>query len=126
MHMAGGGVLAVIQKLDPIYVQMDYPMERIDALRIGQTAEVTLDAFAQETFIGKVIRIAPIVSTKTRVLPIMLEVSNPDNRIKAGISGFVHIKTAKSGSTTIPTVAVIKKQQKAMVVCVENNHAENS
>jgi membrane fusion protein (multidrug efflux system) len=124
MRIGGGVMLAVIHQLDPIYVQMDFPMERIDSLQLGQTAEVTLDAFAQETFTGKVIRIAPVVSTKTRVLPVMLEVANPDNRIKAGISGFVRIKSAKPGATTIPSVAVIKKQQKAMVVCIENGRAK--
>ena len=123
MRIGGGAELAVIHQLDPIYVQMDFPMERLDSLQIGQTAEVTLDAFAQETFTGKVIRIAPIVSTKTRVLPVMLEVANPDNRIKAGISGFVRIKSMKPGATTIPAVAVIKKQQKAMVVCIEDSRA---
>jgi RND family efflux transporter MFP subunit len=124
MRFAGSGTLAIIHKLNPIYVQMDYPMERIDTLRLGQTAEVNLDAFAQESFTGKVIRIAPIVSTKTRVLPIMIEVPNPENRIKAGISGFARIKTSKPKATTVPPVAVIKKQEKAMVVCVENNRAK--
>ena len=88
-----------------------------------QIGEVVLDAYSQEKFVGKVIRIAPVVSTKTRVLPVTLEIDNPDNRIKAGISGFVRLKTAKSTATTVPSVAVIRKQQKAMVVCVENNKA---
>jgi RND family efflux transporter MFP subunit len=123
MRIGGGGVLAVIHQLDPIYVQMDYPMERLDSLKLGQTAEVALDAYAQESFTGKVIRIAPVVSTKTRVLPVMLEVPNPDNRIKAGISGFVRITSSRPGATTIPSVALIKKQRKAMVVCVEDNRA---
>lgn len=117
-------MLAVVHQLDPIYVQMDYPMERLDSLELGQQAEVTLDAFAQETFTGKVVRIAPVVSTKTRVLPVTLEVPNPDNRIRAGISGFVRIKSTKPGAKTIPSVAVIKKQQQAMVVCVENSRAK--
>jgi RND family efflux transporter MFP subunit len=124
MRIGGGVAVAVVHQLDPIYVQMDFPMERIDSLKLGQMAEVTLDAFAQETFTGKVIRIAPIVSTKTRVLPVMLEVPNADNRIKAGISGYVRIKSAKSDVPTIPSVAVIKKQQKAMVVCIEDHRAK--
>jgi len=124
MRIGGGTVLAGLHQPDPIYVEMDYPMERIDSLQLGQTAEIVLDAYAQETFTGKVIRIAPVVSTKTRVLPVMLEIANPDNRIKAGISGFVRIKTTKYGAATIPSVAVIKKQQKAMVVCVKDNHAQ--
>lgn len=124
MRIGGGAVLATIHQLDPIYVQMDYPMERIDSLKLGQSAEVVLDAYAQETFTGKVIRIAPVVSTKTRVLPVMLEVSNPDNRIRAGISGFVRVKSEKAGAKTVPSVAVIKKQQKAMVICVEDSRAK--
>jgi membrane fusion protein, multidrug efflux system len=122
-RVAGSSRLAVIHQLNPIYVEMDYPMERIDQLELGQTGEVVLDAYAQEKFIGKVIRIAPVVSTKTRVLPVTLEVQNPDNRIKAGISGFVRIKTEKDAATTVPSVAVIRKQQRAMVVCVENGKA---
>jgi RND family efflux transporter MFP subunit len=124
MRIGGGSVVAVVHQLDPIYVQMDYPMERLDSLHVDQTAEVVLDAYAQETFTGRVIRIAPVVSTKTRVLPVMLEIPNPDNRIRAGISGFVRVKSMKSKAKTIPSVAVIKKQQKAMVVCVENNRAK--
>jgi RND family efflux transporter MFP subunit len=103
---------------------MDYPMERIDTLDVGQPAEVSLDAFGQETFSGKVIRIAPVVSTKTRVLPVIVEVANPGNRIRAGISGFVRVMSVKPSATTIPSVAVIKKQEKAMVICVEDSRAK--
>jgi RND family efflux transporter MFP subunit len=122
-RVAGSSRLAVIHQLNPIYVEMDYPMERIDQLQLGQAGDVVLDAYSQEVFVGKVIRIAPVVSTKTRVLPVTLEVPNPDNRIKAGISGFVRIKTEKKGVTTVPSVAVVRKQQRAMVVCVENGKA---
>jgi len=87
-------------------------------------AEIVLDAFPQETFKGKVLRISPVVSTKSRVLPVTVEVSNPANRIKAGIAGFVRIKSIKSSATSVPTVSVIKRQQKSMVICVENSRAK--
>lgn len=122
-RIGGGSSLAVIHQLDPIYIQMDYPMERIDALHLDQEAEVVLDAYAQEKFAGKVIRIAPVVSTKTRVLPVTIEVANPGNRIKAGVSGFVRIQTLKPSAVTVPSVAVVKKRQKAMVVCVQDGRA---
>jgi membrane fusion protein (multidrug efflux system) len=123
MRVGGGTTLAIIHQLDPIIVQMDYPMERIDSLKAGQTAEVVLDAFPQETFEAKVVRILPVVSTKTRVLPVMLEINNPQNRIRAGISGFVRVRGEKSSATVVPSVAVIKKERKAMVFCVEDNRA---
>jgi len=123
MRVAGGAEVAVVHQLDPILVQMDFPMERMDSLRIGQSAEVVLDAFAQETFAGKVTRILPVVSTKTRVLPVILEVANPKNRIRAGISGFVRVQSGASPTTTVPTVAIMRKQTKAMVFCVEDSRA---
>jgi RND family efflux transporter MFP subunit len=124
MRVGGGTVLAVVHQLDPIIVQMDYPMERLDALKPGQAAEIVLDAFPQETFNGKVVRILPVVSTKTRVLPVMVEVPNPQNRIRAGISGFVRVHGDKSSATIVPSVAVIKKDRKAMVFCVEDQRAK--
>jgi membrane fusion protein, multidrug efflux system len=124
VRVGGGSVLAVIHQLDPILVQLDFPMERLDALELGQQADIVLDAFPQETFEGEVARILPVVSTKTRVLPVIIEVSNADNRIRAGISGFVRVRTKKSSANTVPSVAVIKKQSKAMVFCVEDNRAQ--
>lgn len=123
-QVAGGTTLAIITQLDPIFVQMDFPMERIDGLKLDQTAEIVLDAFPQEKFTGKVTRIAPVVSTKSRVLPVTIEIPNPENRIKAGIAGFVRVKSVKPAATSVPTVAVIKRDEKSMVICVENNRAK--
>jgi len=124
MRLTGGTVLATVHQLDPVYVQMDFPMERLDSLKIGQTAEVTLDAYSQETFVGKVIRISPVVSTRTRVLPVVIEVPNPENRILAGISGFARVVSSKSDVTTVPSVAVINQEHKAMVFTVEEGRAQ--
>lgn len=124
MRLTGGVTLATVHQLDPIFVQMDFPMERIDSLEVGQPVEVVLDAFPQDTFQGKVTRISPVVSTKTRVLPVIVEVPNPELRIYAGISGFARLKNSKPASTAVPSVAVIKKHEKAMVVCVEDSRAK--
>jgi membrane fusion protein (multidrug efflux system) len=123
MRLGGQAELAVIHQLDPIYVQMDYPMERCDSLVEGQTAEIVLDAFPQDKFTGTVVRVSPVVSTKTRVLPVLIEIANPDNRIRAGIAGYARVACAKASGTAVPSIAVIKNQQKAMVVRVENNRA---
>ncbi len=123
MRVAGGSQLAVVHQLDPILVQMDFPMERMDSLSVGQTAEIVLDAFPQENFTGRVTRILPVVSTKTRVLPVIVEVANPENRIRAGISGFVRVQCGSASTTTVPTVAIMRKQTKAMVFCVEDSRA---
>ncbi|WP_252855632.1 efflux RND transporter periplasmic adaptor subunit [Aeoliella straminimaris] len=124
MRLGGQTTLAVVHQLDPIYVQMDFPMERCDSLDVGQAAEVALDAFPQDTFTGKVVKISPMVSTKTRVLPVLIEVPNPGNRIRAGISGYARVSRGTSKGMAVPSVAIIKNKQKAMVVRVEDKRAK--
>jgi membrane fusion protein (multidrug efflux system) len=81
-----------------------------------------LDSFPTRTFHGKVIRISPVADIETRVLPVMVEVQNPGNEIKAGLTGFVRIKMAKQG-LSLPAAAVIRKGSKAMTFKVEQDRA---
>lgn len=111
-----------VHRLDPILVQMDFPQERIETLYVDQPAEVVLDSFPSETFKGRVARVSPVADIETRVLPVMVEVANPDNRIKAGLTGFVRIRIPKAGRT-IPSAAVIRQGNKAMAFRVENDRA---
>jgi len=112
------GILAEVVKLDPIVVRMDYPQERLDELAIGQKAEVVLDSYPKETFHGQVVRILPQVKTNLRVLPVIVELSNPKNRIKAGVSGFVRLKQQRK-TMSVPQQAVLQHGPKAMVFRVE-------
>ena len=111
-----------VHRLDPILVQMDFPQERIDSLSLGQAAEVVLDSFPHSTFHGKVIRISPVADIETRVLPVMIQLPNPGNKIKAGLTGFVRVKMAKQGMS-LPAAAVIRKGSKAMTFMVDEDRA---
>jgi len=111
-----------VHRLNPILVQMDFPQERIETLYVGQPAEVVLDSFPKTTFQGRVLRISPVADIETRVLPVMVEVPNPDNRIKAGLTGFVRIRIPKAGKT-LPAAAVIRSGSKAMAFRVEDSRA---
>jgi membrane fusion protein, multidrug efflux system len=110
-----------VHKLDPILLNMDFPQERIDSLQLGMDAEIVLDSFPQETFHGKVIRISPTADTETRVLPVVIEASNPKNRIRAGLTGFVRVRIVKQ-SKTIPTASLIRQGSKAMVNTVDDQN----
>lgn len=115
--------LSYVHRLDPVLVRMDFPQERIGDVAVGQQAEVVLDSFPRETFYGTVLRISSQVNTAVRTLPVVLEVSNPQNRIKAGTSGFARIKTTKK-SATVPSTALIQQGGKSMVFCVKEGRAQ--
>jgi multidrug efflux pump subunit AcrA (membrane-fusion protein) len=115
-------VLARIHRLDTIHVRLDFPQERVDEVAVGQQAEVTLDSFPHETFAGKVTRISPLVRPQLRVFPVVVEVPNPKNRIKAGISGFVRLRLRRK-ATAVPAAAVVRQGEQAVVFCVVQGRA---
>ncbi len=114
--------LADVLKTDPIHVQVDFPQERMGEVRLGMSAEVTLDSFAGETFEGRVIGIGARVDAETRVLPVLVELPNPSQRIKVGVSGYVRIKVTRD-AVTVPAIAVIGIEPEAMAFVVEDGHA---
>jgi RND family efflux transporter MFP subunit len=128
IDIAPGQVLAVVSSLarvislSPIHVRVDFPQERMDEVAVGQQAEIVLDSFPKETFLGKVIRVSPLVNPQLRVFPVVVELPNPDLRIKAGVSGFVRLCVHRK-ATAVPATAVIQHGSKAMVFRVDEGRA---
>ncbi len=115
-------VAAEVLQVDPIHVRMDYPQERIGDVAVGQEADVVLDSSPKTTLQGVVARILPHVDVRTRVLPVIIELPNPQGRIRPGVSGFVRLKVSRS-ATTAPATAVIEQDDRAMVFRVEDGRA---
>ena len=112
-----------IYRLDPIHVRVDFPQERLDDVFPGQSAEVVLDSFPKETFHARVVRIAPQADPETRVLPVVLEMDNPDSRIRAGLTGFARLKVHRQ-ALIIPKIAVNDQTEKAMVFRVDQGRSK--
>jgi multidrug efflux pump subunit AcrA (membrane-fusion protein) len=128
VDMVAGTVVAVAQpltqvlQLDPMFVRMDFPQERLDEVAIGQQADIVLDSFPKETFTGKVIRILPQVKADLRVMAVIIELSNSGDRIKPGISGFVRLRVNRR-ARTVPALAVVERGGKAIAFRIEDGRA---
>lgn len=116
------GPLMQVIKLDPLRLRLDCPQERLSEVEVGQNAEIALDSFPQETFLGKVLVVPARVATDLRVAPVIVEMKNPGNRIKAGLSGYVRLRTTRK-ALTVPTPAVMQQGGRPTVFRVENERA---
>lgn len=76
--------LFVLVKNDPLKFQSAVPESFARHIKINQDVVVSIDAFLDRTFPGKIIRISPSVDEKTRTLSIEAKVPNPDNILKSG------------------------------------------
>jgi len=78
-------------------------------VRPGQAAKITTDAFAGESFGGRVARIAPLLQENSRQARVEIEVANPSQRLKPGMFARVELLyRSLRGVTSVPAAALFK------------------
>ena len=106
-YVSPGTGIASLQQLDPIYVDFPVPEQTIAELATGQVVEVSVDAWPDQPFTGKVISLDARVSAETRNLVVRAEVKNADKRLKPGMFANVAVLVGKAQSlVTLPRTGV--------------------
>jgi RND family efflux transporter MFP subunit len=96
-----------IVRLHPLKVTAEVPEKFAPWIETGREMAVRVDAFPQQSFSGRVVRIAPAVNLKSRAFAIEGEVPNPDGKLKPGTFARVQITTDHvDRAVTIPIGAV--------------------
>ena len=106
-YVSKGTAIASLQQLDPIYVDFPVPEQTIAELATGQVVEVSVDAWPDQPFTGRVISLDARVSAETRNLVVRAEVKNADKRLKPGMFANVAVLVGKAQSlVTLPRTGV--------------------
>ena len=96
-----------IVRLQPLKLTAEVPEKFAPWIETGREMAVKVDAFPQQVFAGRVVRIAPGVNLKSRAFAIEGEVPNPDGKLKPGAFARVQIATDHvDRAITIPVAAV--------------------
>ena len=102
-----GDKLLTLQTIDPIYVDFTLPQKTIEQLQVGQTIQLTTDAFKGAPFTGKVTAISPKIDLNTRNVQIEALISNPDKKLLPGMFSNVNVDLgSKVNLLTLPQTAV--------------------
>lgn len=76
-------------------------------LRVGQTIDISVDAYRDKAFKGKLTRISPAIDVKTRTLDVEASVPNPARLLKPGFFAKARILTSvDKGVPFVPSEAV--------------------
>lgn len=89
-YLSPGTGLAMLQRLDEVYVDFDVPQERIAALSPGQSVDVRMAGYS-DTFKGTVEALDPALDTATRTVRVRARVANEDERLRPGMYGNVEL-----------------------------------
>lgn len=120
---ASEGIVSLIPK-DPFQIELDISESDIGRIEVGDPAKITLDAFPEEEFSGKVIEIEPAETMISGVVYYETKVSleTEDTKIKPGMTAEVVITADfKENVLIIPQRAVTEKENKKFVKLVKDN-----
>ncbi|MDK2013200.1 MULTISPECIES: efflux RND transporter periplasmic adaptor subunit [unclassified Deinococcus] len=104
---SGASILTLIDDTTlNLPVQIDET--EIAGVKVGQRADVTLDAFDGQTFSGKVVRVSPgaTQSSGISVFTATVQLTNPDGQLRAGMTAEAEIVQSEAQGLLIPSKAV--------------------
>ena len=113
---------AVVSVVDISLVRLVANIVERDLRMVGEgvTAHIEVDAFPDESFTGRVARVAPVLDPATRTAEIEIEIPNPDFRLKPGMYARVGLAVGnKSLALVVPRAAVVVRTSARGVFVVD-------
>ena len=90
-------LFTIAEDLTKMQVFADVDQSDISRVQVGQTARFTVDAYADEPFSGKIsqIRLNATVNQNVITYPVVIDVPNPDQKLKPKMTADVTIEVAR-------------------------------
>jgi HlyD family secretion protein len=122
-NVGGGTSVMTLSDMSHIFVLASVDESDIGDVQVGQTADITADAFPGKHFTGKVVRIATTGVNTSNVVTfeVKIEVTSPDkDLLKPQMTANVDIiESSRHNVITVPMQAIIRKQNKTFVTIVK-------
>jgi RND family efflux transporter MFP subunit len=119
---AAGRELFDIARVDPLRVYVSVPQAYSPSIKVGIKANVTLQEYPGQKFLGTVVRTADAIDPATRTLNTEVDVPNKNGKLLPGSFGQVHFATGTSvPRITIPVNAMLFRAQGPQVAVVDNS-----
>lgn len=114
--VSGGTTIALLANLDKVDVVADVDETDIGKVKIGQTVKTAADAFPDQEFTGRVLKIAPLAKVAQNVtsFEVTAEVDNPGHLLKSGMNANVEILTAERRNVLMVPNEAVKEISEVM------------
>jgi HlyD family secretion protein len=125
-QMASPGYpVATVGNLNSVEIQISVTEDRVNGLKTGQKAEVTVDAASDSVFKGEIVSVSPFKDPMTQVYPVKILVRNEKGLLKSGMFARVKLMVAlHSQVVTVPEDAVVSYDGNKIVYTLENGLAK--
>ena len=119
-YVNAGQDIAPLEAVDVLKVDFRLPEKHIGALSVGQRLEIEVDALPNDTFVGEVYAISPVVETGGRSVLVRAAIDNREGRLHPGMFARVHLITRTDDVVVIPEGALSPSGQSQFVFLIED------
>jgi membrane fusion protein (multidrug efflux system) len=106
-YLAVGTTVVTLQQLDPIYSDFYLPEQTLAQLKVGAKVDLNVDAYPDQTFVGKIIALDPKVDPQSRNVQVRARFENTDHKLVPGMYAKVAVEQgAPAHYVTLPAAAV--------------------
>jgi len=107
--IAAGEILTRLVSTNPIGVEFEAPERFLGELKVGQSIDIRVTAYPNETFSGQIHYIAPYVNSDTRAASIRAWFPNDDQRLLPGMFATLNLQLSlKDQALLIPEAALFR------------------
>jgi len=105
----GGFDPDALRKATPntIWVLCDIPENQLDQVDIGNKCMVNFTSFPNEQFVGKIENIGDVVDHITRMVKLRIIITNPKDKLKAGMFGSAKFGLSEGKFLAVPREALV-------------------
>ncbi len=123
-YLPVNGRIVTLVKINPLRLRADIPEASAAAVRTGQQMTLSVDAFPNRKFTGRIVRIGPSLNEQTRALTVEAQVANPGNLLRPGMFARSSLVTAPNAAAVlVPSKAVVTNAGLSKVFVIENGKA---
>jgi membrane fusion protein (multidrug efflux system) len=125
-YLNTGDKVVTLQAVDPIYVDFKLPQQQLAMMGIGQTVNLTTDAFPGVKFVGKINAIDPRVDSSTRNFQTEATIPNADQRLLPGMFARVAVEAGGVQQyVTLPQTSITYNPYGATVFLAQKKGGTN-
>jgi Cu(I)/Ag(I) efflux system membrane fusion protein len=115
MSVKMGDKLVSVLDLSNLWVWAEFYENEIGLLKRGQTIDVSLPAFPNQTFQGQIAVINPSIDAAKRTVRVRIDIPNTKGQLRPGMYANVEVKIDGGEGLTIPVQAALPTGERMLV-----------
>jgi membrane fusion protein, copper/silver efflux system len=115
MSVKMGDKLATVLDLSTLWIWAEFYENEVSLLKPGQTIDVNLPAFPNQTFKGQIAVINPVIDPAKRTARVRIDIPNTRGQLRPGMYANVEVKIDDGEGLTIPVQAALPTGERMLV-----------